>query len=237
MRLNDILTEATANPDVVKKFAGVSDSQRSYYIMKWSEEKGIDGDDAMEMAGYTKGSYRGYGTYDWQYNPPRESISTKSHNLDEIEMPNFLTKQGRAINRAEKAGAADVKQSVNDLSTEFASQLGTQGKKFNTATTDDVIAFLNTKKVDTSKIDATQPMDKKRIGVIFNTLIKDKIMGKSIGGEKDAPDVKTDPKMLKTVYAQTKAAFSKLNMKEKKRLLVQLQKNINAKPKGKKPVA
>jgi hypothetical protein len=80
-------------------------------------------------------------------------------------------------------------------------------------------------------------MDKKRIGVIFNTLIKDKIMGKSIGGEKDAPDVKTDPKMLKTVYAQTKAAFSKLNMKEKKRLLVQLQKNINATPKGKKPVA
>ena len=164
-------------------------------------------------------------------------LLTESQNIDEFEIPNFATKQGRAINRAEKAGAADVKQSVNDLSTEFAAQLGTQGKKFNTATTDDVIAFLKTKKVDTSKIDATQPMDKKRIGVIFNTLIKDKIMGKSIGGEKDAPDVKTDPKMLKTVYAQTKAAFSKLNMKEKKRLLVQLQKNINAKPKGKKPVA
>ena len=164
-------------------------------------------------------------------------LLNESQNINEFEMPNFATKQGRAINRAEKAGAADVKQSVNDLSTEFATQLGTQGKKFNTATTDDVIAFLKTKKVDTSKIDATQPMDKKRIGVIFNTLIKDKIMGKSISGEKDAPDVKTDPKMLKTVYAQTKAAFSKLNMKEKKRLLVQLQKNINAKPKGKKPVA
>ena len=83
-------------------------------------------------------------------------------------------------------------------------------------------------------------MDKKRIGVIFNTLIKDQIMGKSISAgdpKAAAPNVKTDPKMLKTVYAQTKAAFSKLNMKEKKRLLVQLQKNINAKPKGKKPVA
>jgi len=168
-------------------------------------------------------------------------LLNESHNIDEFEIPNFATKQGRAINRAEKAGAADVEQSVNDLSTEFATQLGTQGKKFNTATTDDVIAFLKTKKVDTSKIDATQPMDKKRISVIFNTLIKDKIMGKSISGggagEKDAPNVKTDPKMLKTVYAQTKAAFSKLNMKEKKRLLVQLQKNINATPKGKKPVA
>ena len=167
-------------------------------------------------------------------------LLTESQNIDEFEIPNFATKQGRAINRAEKAGAADVKQSVNDLSTEFAAQLGTQGKKFNTATTDDVIAFLKSKKVNTSKIDTKQPMDKKRIGVIFNTLIKDQIMGKSISAgdpKAAAPNVKTDPKMLKTVYAQTKAAFSKLNMKEKKRLLVQLQKNINAKPKGKKPVA
>ena len=163
-------------------------------------------------------------------------LLTESHNLDEFDMPVF-GKKAKMIRKAEKAGAADAAQSVNDLTSEFASHLGTQGKKFNTATTDDVIAFLQSKKVDTSKIDATQPMDKKRIGVIFNTLIKDKIMGKSISGEKDAPDVKTDPKMLKTVYAQTKAAFSKLNMKEKKRLLVQLQKNINAKPKGKKPVA
>ncbi len=166
MKINDILTEAKADPDVVQKFAGVSDSQRSYYIYHWAKEKGIDSDDAMEMAGYTRGSYIGQGSYNWSYNPPRESVS-------EIEMPNFLTKQGRAINRAEKAGAADVKQSVDDLTTEFAAQLGTQGKKFNTATTDDVIAFLKTKKVDTSKIDTKQPMDKKRIGVIFNTLIKD----------------------------------------------------------------
>tara|TARA_B110000503_G_scaffold133110_1_gene210089 strand:+ start:106 stop:627 length:522 start_codon:yes stop_codon:yes gene_type:complete len=168
-------------------------------------------------------------------------LLNESQNIGEFEIPNFVTKQGRAINRAEKAGASDVKQSVDDLSTEFATQLGTQGKKFNTATTDDVIAFLKTKKVDTSKIDATQPMDKNRIGVIFNTLIKDKIMGKSISGGTDAATPVTapvtDPTVLKTVYAQTTAAFSKLNMKEKKRLLVQLQKSIDANPKGKKPVA
>lgn len=172
-------------------------------------------------------------------------LLNESQNIGEFEIPNFVTKQGRAINRAEKAGASDVKQSVDDLSTEFATQLGTQGKKFNTATTDDVIAFLKTKKVDTSKIDATQPMDKNRIGVIFNTLIKDKIMGKSISGGTDAATPVTapvtapvtDPTVLKTVYAQTKAAFSKLNMKEKKRLLVQLQKSIDANPKGEKPVA
>ena len=165
-------------------------------------------------------------------------LLTESHNLDEFDMPVF-GKKAKMIRKAEKAGAADAAQSVNDLTSEFATQLGTQGKKFNTATTDDVIAFLKTKKVDTSKIDATQPMDKKRIGVIFNTLIKDKMSGKSISGDANSKQAepKTDPKMLKTVYAQTKAAFSKLNMKEKKRLLVQLQKNINATPKGKKPVA
>ena len=60
MRVQDIIvSETKADPDVVKKFAGVSDSQRSYYIMKWSEEKGIDSDEAMELAGYKKGSYRG----------------------------------------------------------------------------------------------------------------------------------------------------------------------------------
>ena len=138
-------------------------------------------------------------------------LLTESQNIDEFEIPNFATKQGRAINRAEKAGAADVKQSVNDLSTEFATQLGTQGKKFNTATTDDVIAFLNTKKVDTSKIDATQPMDKKRIGVIFNTLIKDKIMGKSISVGKEEPAKKTPSG---AVLDPIKTSIAKLSAKQ-----------------------
>ena len=140
-----------------------------------------------------------------------------------------LTKKGRAIKRAEKAGAADLKQSVDDLTTEFASMLGTQGKKFKTATTDDVIQFLQSKKVDTKKIDANQPMDPKRIQTIFTTLVKDKMGGKSIAGEPDkTQQPPTDPKVLKTVYAQTKDAFSQLNMKEKKRLLAALKKDITA---------
>jgi len=114
-------------------------------------------------------------------------LLNESQKLDELEMPNFATKQGRSINRAEKAGAADVKQSVKDLSVEFATRLGTQGKKFNTATTDDVIEFLKSKNVDTSKIDTTSPMDKNRIGLVFTTLVKDKIMGKSIAAQEPGP--------------------------------------------------
>jgi len=56
-----------ADPKVVDKFAGVADSQRSYYIMKWAEEKGIDSDDAMYMAGYVQDGYIGAGAWNWRY--------------------------------------------------------------------------------------------------------------------------------------------------------------------------
>ena len=56
-----------ADPKVVDKFAGVADSQRSYYIMKWAEEKGINSDDAMYMAGYVQDGYMGAGAYNWRY--------------------------------------------------------------------------------------------------------------------------------------------------------------------------
>ena len=59
--------EGKADPKIVAKFAGVSDSQRSYYVMKWAEENGIDTDKAMEMAGYEKGDYMGAGAYNWRY--------------------------------------------------------------------------------------------------------------------------------------------------------------------------
>jgi len=69
-------SKAEADPAVVKKFAGVPGSQRSYYITKWAEENDIDGDDAMIMAGYKRGDYIGMGEYVWSYDPPRitESI-------------------------------------------------------------------------------------------------------------------------------------------------------------------
>lgn len=57
----------TADPKVVAQFADVAPSQRSYYIMKWAEEKGIDGDEAMELAGYQRDYYIGAGAYMWRY--------------------------------------------------------------------------------------------------------------------------------------------------------------------------
>ena len=58
----------TENPKIVEKFADVMPEKlRSYYIMKWAEKKGIDTDDAMEMAGYVRGDYIGAGAYMWIY--------------------------------------------------------------------------------------------------------------------------------------------------------------------------
>lgn len=59
---------------VVDKFAGVADSQRSYYIMKWAEEKGISTDDAMFKAGYVKDGYIGAGAWNWRYVGMGESV-------------------------------------------------------------------------------------------------------------------------------------------------------------------
>ena len=56
-----------ADPEIVAKFARIPDSQRSYYVMQWAKENGIDTDEAMEMAGYEKGSYMGAGAYNWHY--------------------------------------------------------------------------------------------------------------------------------------------------------------------------
>jgi hypothetical protein len=58
---------ADPDPEIVAKFARVPDSQRSYYVMKWAEENGINSDEAMELAGYEKGSYMGAGAYNWHY--------------------------------------------------------------------------------------------------------------------------------------------------------------------------
>lgn len=155
--------------------------------------------------------------------------------MNESQLDEFipLTKQGRDIKRAEKAGAADLKQTISDLTKEFASVMGSQGKRVKTATTDDVINFLNSKNVNTSKIDTTQPMNPKRIQDVFTTLIKDKMAGKNVGAAKTkTAEPASDPKVVKSVYSQTKAAFAQLNMKEKRRLLAALEKDItaNAKP-------
>lgn len=125
-----------------------------------------------------------------------------------------ITKKGRDIRRAEKAGAADAKQSVSDLETEFAGVLGGQGKKFKTATTDDVIAFLKSKNVDTSRIDTSEPMNPKRINKVFSVLIKDKMSGANL----------SDPKDAGQSIDGIKDAISKLNPKQQAAIRSQLAK-------------
>ena len=71
MRFNQITEgysdDPTADPKVVAKFADVDPKLRSYYITKWADEKGIDGDDAMFMAGYVQDGYIGAGAWNWRY--------------------------------------------------------------------------------------------------------------------------------------------------------------------------
>ena len=136
--------------------------------------------------------------------------------VDETQLSEFipLTKQGRAIKKAEKAGLADLKQTVKDMEIEFAGILGSQSKKLKTATTDDVISFLQSKNVDTKKIDPTKPMDPKRIQTIFTTLVKDKMGGKNVSGGAAAPAGK--PAAPKTQAVSIDAIKSSLgNLKPK----------------------
>jgi hypothetical protein len=76
--LLEAINYAEADPkpvqDIVDKFAGVSDKLRSYYINKWAEEKGIDSDDAMFMAGYVQDGYIGAGAWNWRYVGMDESV-------------------------------------------------------------------------------------------------------------------------------------------------------------------
>lgn len=150
--------------------------------------------------------------------------------IDESQLDEFipLTKQGRMIRKAEKAGAADLKQSVNDLTSEFAALLGSQGKKFKTATADDVVNFLKSKKVDTKRIDTTKPMDQNRIKDIFTTLIKDKMAGANLAGSGEGSAAQQQPEKQSSAYVKTKDAALKLNAKEKRRLADQLLKSIKS---------
>ena len=70
------MSDSNPQPEqsVVDRFAGVAASQRSYYIMKWAEEKGISTDDAMYKAGYVQDGYIGAGAWNWRYVGMDESV-------------------------------------------------------------------------------------------------------------------------------------------------------------------
>ena len=100
--------------------------------------------------------------------------------LNESQLDEFipLTKQGRMIKRAEKAGKKDAKATLDKMIQNFAAHLGTQGLKFKTASTDDVIDYLKSRKIDVSDIDTNAPMTPARIKKIFQVKVKAAI-GKS----------------------------------------------------------
>ena len=97
MKIHNIIEAINyADPDpkpeqsVVDKFAGVADSQRSYYIMKWAEEKGMKTDDAMFKAGYIKDGYIGAGAWNWRYVGMGESVQEKTN-------PMIMNRDGKEI--------------------------------------------------------------------------------------------------------------------------------------------
>ena len=152
--------------------------------------------------------------------------------LNESQLDEFipLTKQGRMIKRAEKAGKADMKASVDKLIQNFAAHLGTQGLKFKTASTDDVIDYLKSKKIDVSDIDTNAPMTPARIKKIFQTKVQQKMLGKTAAPQAApaASTPKQTPTKPSSKYVSTKDAALKLNSKEKRRLISQLQKSVDS---------
>ena len=79
------INEAEQRADIVRYFRDFDDKLRSKYIHDWAVENNIDGNDAMEMAGYVKGAHSGgrHGSYMWYYQPdhslnaipdPKESV-------------------------------------------------------------------------------------------------------------------------------------------------------------------
>lgn len=135
-----------------------------------------------------------------------------------------FSKQGRAERKAEKKGKADMIASVDNLSKEFATYQGTQGKTIKNSETQDVIKFLGTKNVDTSDIDPNKPMDPKRLKTIFTAKIQKKMRGDSV----TPPQAEPAPAKKTSSYVATKDAALGLNAKEKRRLIAQIEKSIKS---------
>ena len=155
-----IKEEAKPDADVIAKFAGVSDSQRSYYIMKWAEEKGISTDDAMLMAGYKRGSYMGAGAYMWNYNPPRNEgdideapVSTGKQRLRKIGAK-VAGAFGAKNKSAELKGRVEVGDDANELKTGFSNYLGKIGKTYKQVNGNTLASYLRSKGYPTLHLQA-----------------------------------------------------------------------------------
>ena len=104
---------ATPDPKVVAKFADVDPKHRSYYIMKWAEEKGIDGDDAMELAGYEKDGYIGAGAWNWRYVGLDEAATPGATSAGAIASIASVPGAKRKVAKKGKYGAPEAPQVKN----------------------------------------------------------------------------------------------------------------------------
>jgi len=242
MKINDILIEAKADPDVVKRFAGVADSQRSYYIHHWAKEKGIDTDDAMHMAGYVQNGYLGAGAWNWRYVGMEESLAT--------EAPvGMLKRAGQAVGAkalgaigmkgkaGNLAGKADLSATANTLYNQFRQYLGTQGLDIKNATGASLVAFLKSKRV--KKIGAVHkgPLTKQVMDTAFMQAAKEAMnTQQGVKGPVASPAPAPKKAVAKKVpvgssgYVKTKDAALQLNAKEKRRLIQQIEKSIKVSP-------
>jgi len=150
MRVQDIIAEkdVSADPEIVAKFADISDSQRSYYINKWAEEKGIDSDEAMQLAGYKRGSYMGAGSYMWDYDP-NESIEEAPVGLLKQVGRKLGAKAAGAIGMkgtaAKLSGAADTGDEARQLSVALKGYAGQTGINLKQMQGPQLAAFLKSK--------------------------------------------------------------------------------------------
>lgn len=145
-----------------------------------------------------------------------------SLNLNEF---NPFSKRSRQLRKANIAGQKDLKATADNLGNEFASYLGTKGINLKQAGYSDLEDFFNKKNVDSSNIDKTVPFNAKRLQQIFMAKAKEAMQGQVKPAASAEPAAKAS-----SSYVQTKDAALKLNAKEKRRLIQQLEKSISTKP-------
>ena len=78
---------------------------------------------------------------------------------------------------ANLAGQADLGDTANNLAREFNSYLGTQGKTMDTATGEDLAAFLKTKRHKTAAKIPSGELQKSQINQIIMTVSKEAMAG------------------------------------------------------------
>ena len=161
--------------DVVDKFADIDPKNRSYYIMKWAEQKGINSDDAMFMAGYVQASYIGAGAWNWRYVGMNESDQGSQQNtileflrgtglrdaaFSEKGMLTMMGKQGIAQFEVISFGDAETALSEAGISTEPLVE-----SDYNTRLFNEMLGDLHAVKIS-------------EYVVVFNTSTKQALVGK-----------------------------------------------------------